>query len=45
MNTEGFTGKAQAYAAARPGYPDESIVKYCRLHKCISFRYLLYFMI
>lgn len=25
MNTEGFTGKAQAYAAARPGYPNEAI--------------------
>ena len=25
MNTEGFTGKAKAYAAARPGYPDEAI--------------------
>jgi len=25
MNTEGFTGKAQAYAAARPSYPDEAI--------------------
>ena len=25
MNTEIFTGKAQAYAAARPGYPDEAI--------------------
>ena len=25
MNTKGFTGKAQAYAAARPGYPDEAI--------------------
>lgn len=25
MNTEGFTGKAQAYAAARPGYPGEAI--------------------
>jgi len=23
MNTEKFTGKAQAYAKARPGYPDE----------------------
>lgn len=25
MNTECFTGKAQAYAQARPGYPDEAI--------------------
>ena len=25
MNTEKFTGKAQAYANARPGYPDEAI--------------------
>jgi ubiquinone/menaquinone biosynthesis C-methylase UbiE len=25
MNTEKFTGKAQAYAEARPGYPDEAI--------------------
>ena len=25
MNTDKFTGKAQAYAKARPGYPDESI--------------------
>ena len=25
MNTEGFTGKAQSYAAARPGYPAEAI--------------------
>jgi len=25
MNTENFSGKAQAYAAARPGYPDEAI--------------------
>ena len=25
MNTEAFTGKAQAYANARPGYPDEAI--------------------
>ena len=25
MNTEAFTGKAQAYAAARPGYPTEAI--------------------
>ncbi len=25
MEKEGFTGKAQAYAAARPGYPDEAI--------------------
>ena len=25
MNTDKFTGKAQAYAKARPGYPDETI--------------------
>ena len=25
MNTEKFTGKAQAYANARPGYPDEAM--------------------
>ena len=25
MNTKIFTGKAQAYAAARPGYPNEAI--------------------
>ena len=25
MNTEGFTGKAHAYANARPSYPDEAI--------------------
>ena len=25
MNHEGFSGKAQAYAAARPGYPDAAI--------------------
>ena len=25
MNTERFTGRAQVYAAARPGYPDEAI--------------------
>ena len=25
MNTEKFTGKAQAYANARPGYPDEAV--------------------
>ena len=25
MNTEMFTGKAQAYASARPGYPDEAM--------------------
>ena len=25
MNTEAFTGRAQAYAKARPGYPDEAM--------------------
>jgi len=25
MNTEGFTGKAKAYAKARPGYPDDAV--------------------
>jgi 16S rRNA A1518/A1519 N6-dimethyltransferase RsmA/KsgA/DIM1 with predicted DNA glycosylase/AP lyase activity len=31
LNTEGFTGKAKAYAAARPGYPDEAINYICSL--------------
>ena len=31
MNTEGFTGKAKAYATARPGYPDEAIAYICSL--------------
>ncbi len=31
MNTEGFTGKAQAYAAGRPSYPDEAIDYICSL--------------
>jgi ubiquinone/menaquinone biosynthesis C-methylase UbiE len=30
-NTDIFTGKAQAYAAARPGYPDEAIAYICSL--------------
>jgi len=31
MNTEAFTGKAQAYAKARPGYPDEAMMYICNL--------------
>ncbi|MDR1059787.1 MAG: class I SAM-dependent methyltransferase [Clostridiales bacterium] len=31
MNTEKFTGKAQAYAAARPGYPDAALEYICSL--------------
>ena len=31
INTNGFTGKAQAYAEARPGYPDEAIEYICSL--------------
>ena len=31
MNTEAFTGKAQAYAEARPGYPDEVVEYVCKL--------------
>jgi len=30
-NTEGFTGKAQAYATTRPRYPDEAINYICSL--------------
>jgi len=33
MNTEAFTGKAQAYTNARPGYPDEAIEYICSLVK------------
>ena len=31
LNTEKFTGKAQAYAKARPGYPDEAVEYVCSL--------------
>ena len=31
MNTEKFTGKAEAYAKARPGYPEEAIEYICSL--------------
>ena len=31
MNTDGFTGKAQAYAAGRPGYPDNAVEYICSL--------------
>lgn len=31
MNTEKFTGKAQTYAKARPGYPNEAIDYICSL--------------
>lgn len=31
MNTEIFTGKAEAYAKARPSYPDEAIDSICSL--------------
>ncbi len=31
LNTEKFTGKAQAYAKARPGYPDEAVEYICSL--------------
>ena len=33
MNTEAFTGKAQAYTNARPGYPDEATEYICSLVK------------
>ena len=31
VNAEKFTGKAQAYAKARPGYPDEAVEYICSL--------------
>ena len=31
MNTELFTGKAEAYAKARPGYPDAAMDYICTL--------------
>jgi len=31
MNKGGFTGKAQAYAAGRPGYPDSAVEYICSL--------------
>jgi len=33
MNTQAFTGKAQAYTQARPGYPDEAMEYICKLAK------------
>ncbi|MCL2441722.1 MAG: hypothetical protein FWD14_08270 [Treponema sp.] len=40
MNTELFTGKAQAYADARPGYPD-AVLEYkksCSFKRCFCRR-------
>lgn len=39
MNTDKFTGKAEVYTKARPGYPDDAIEfirAWCRLIRCLQ---------